>query len=362
MYSLLQNHRIALDTAGIFSGPKLFVVLLCVVIMLIVILVGIIIAEVVSKVKKNDDGSVKKQSGDSVDDEWVKDVVQEITTYEGRKASESLKCDSHAPAVKNDMPEKNEPAVRTNRHAVISLRHVIVEFDRDGSEGGIVKKIIDKITIKDQSGSKFVALDDVSFDVCRGEIVGIVGTDGSGKRTLLKLINGEFDPSDGNITVNTGDVHFLSFAGGIDEEITGKKYLYKCAEEAGYTKAFIDKNYSRIVEFAELGGFMEDKVRDYSAGMISRLKFAMAAADDNPGVLIIDELLSVCDVFFRKKCESRIRQIAQNGSAVLIVSNVMNFVVRNCTKAVWIEKGMLRMNGDPEKVCSAYIHMQYPEK
>lgn len=366
MCSLLQNREIPLVSGGLLSGPRLFVILLGVVVVLIIILVGIIAAEIISKVKKNRGVPESDETDENVDDEWVKDVVQEITAYEGEKAAEAVgNADKNEKtqetAAEEQNTQNNKITSRTNRHAAISLRNVTVEVSREGDDTGRVKKIFDKMTPKEQGSNKFVALENVSFDVNRGEILGIVGTDGSGKRTLLKLINGEFEPSVGDVAVNSGDVHMLTLGNRMDEEMSGRKYLYKCAEEAGYTKSYVDENYSKIVEYSELGDYIDDKTGNYSIGMISRLKIALTAADDNPGVLIIDELLSVCDMFFRKKCESRIRSIAQNGSAILIVSNVMNFVARNCTKAMWIEKGALRMVGEPEKVCSAYIHMQYPD-
>ena len=122
----------------------------------------------------------------------------------------------------------------------------------------------------------------------------------------------------------------------------------------GYTKEFIDQKYNGIVEFAELEGFMEEKVRNYSSGMVSRLGFAIATAQEVPEILILDEVLSVGDRFFRKKSEARIREMIHGGSTVLIVSHSTAVIRENCTKAVWIEKGRLRAVGSPAEVCGAY--------
>ena len=357
MYGLLQKCKIQLVATGLFEGPAIFVVLLVIVLVLILVLVGIIAAEIVSKVKKTDSPSDSRNSGDSVDDEWVKDVVREITSYEGQKAEEDFEGHDR-PEMTDSESEGTENTILTDGHALISLRHVTAEADRKSGRAGIAGKLLDRITEKNMTGKIPVVLDDVSFDVSRGETVGIIGTDGAGKKALIRLINGEVEPSGGNIIVNTGDIHILTPDFPANREITGRKYLYKCAKEEGYTKVYADLNYDRIVEFAELGGFMDEKIKNYSAGMLARLKFAVTAADDNPGILILDEFLSTCDIFCRKKCENSIRRMAQGGTAVIIVSNVMNLVAKNCTGALWIENGTLRMTGEPQKVCSAFIHMQ----
>ena len=122
----------------------------------------------------------------------------------------------------------------------------------------------------------------------------------------------------------------------------------------GYTKKYIDRHFGDIVAFAELEGFMEEKVRNYSSGMVSRLGFAIATARDTPEILILDEVLSVGDRFFRQKSEARIREMIHGGSTVLLVSHSTSVIRDNCTKAIWIEKGRLQTQGDPIDVCRAY--------
>lgn len=140
-------------------------------------------------------------------------------------------------------------------------------------------------------------------------------------------------------------------------ELTGKENVYLNGALIGYTKEYIDEKYEDIVAFAELEGFMEEKVRNYSSGMVSRLGFAIATARDTPEILILDEVLSVGDMFFRKKSEARIQEMIHGGSTVLIVSHSTGVIRKNCTKVVWIEKGHLRMVGDPNEVCTAYEKM-----
>ncbi len=140
-------------------------------------------------------------------------------------------------------------------------------------------------------------------------------------------------------------------------ELTARENVYLNGSIIGYSKEFLDKHYNDIVEFAELQDFMEEKVKNFSSGMVSRLGFAIATAGDAAEILILDEVLSVGDEFFRKKSLARIKEMIHGGSTVLIVSHGMGTIIENCTKCVWIEKGELRMVGNPKDVCNAYRHM-----
>lgn len=239
----------------------------------------------------------------------------------------------------------------------ISVEHVTMEFIRERNESTSLKEFFIK-TIKGQrEREKLKALDDVSFSVDKGEVVGIVGTNGSGKSTLLKIISGALKPTSGRVTVDRSRVQLLTLGTGFDLELTGRENVYLNGAMIGYTKAFIDENYEKIVQFAELEGFMGEKVRNYSSGMVSRLGFAIATVREAPEILILDEVLSVGDLFFRKKSEARIKEMIGGGSTVLIVSHSTPVIRGNCTKAIWIEKGRLRCQGDPAEVCQAYEEM-----
>ena len=152
-------------------------------------------------------------------------------------------------------------------------------------------------------------------------------------------------------------IQLLTLGTGFDMELTGRENVYLNGALIGYTKEYIDEKYEDIVAFAELEGFMEEKVRNYSSGMVSRLGFAIATARDTPEILILDEVLSVGDMFFRQKSEARIQEMIHGGSTVLIVSHSTGVIRKNCTKVVWIEKGHLCMVGDPNEVCTAYEKM-----
>lgn len=239
----------------------------------------------------------------------------------------------------------------------IAVRNVTMEFRREKDESTSLKELIIRTIKKQRSYEMFRALDNVSFDIRKGEVVGIIGTNGSGKSTILKIISGALDPTEGNVYVDRGKIQLLTLGTGFDFELTGRENVYLNGAIIGYTKEYIDEKYDEIVEFAELEGFMEEKVRNYSSGMVSRLGFAIATVSDAPEILILDEVLSVGDLFFRKKSEDRIREMIHGGSTVLIVSHSTSVIKENCTKAVWLEKGILRLVGEPEEVCTAYEEM-----
>ena len=230
----------------------------------------------------------------------------------------------------------------------IEVRHVTMEFKREKDESTSIKELLIRTLKRQRSYEMFRVLDDVSFTVGKGEVVGIIGTNGSGKSTILKIISGALEPTKGEVLTDKNKIQLLTLGTGFDFELTGRENVYLNGAIIGYTKEYIDEKYEDIVKFAELEGFMEEKVRNYSSGMVSRLGFAIATVRDTPEILILDEVLSVGDMFFRQKSEKRIREMMHGGSTV---------IRNNCTKAVWIEKGHLRAVGDPAEVCGAYEKM-----
>lgn len=240
---------------------------------------------------------------------------------------------------------------------VIKVDHVTMEFKREKDESSSLKELAIKTVTKKREVEKFKALDDVSFTVYKGEVVGIIGTNGSGKSTILKIISGVLDPTEGHVETDKNKIQLLTLGTGFDHELTGRENVYLNGAIIGYTKEFIDEKYDSIVKFAELEGFMEEKVKNYSSGMVSRLGFAIATAEETPEILILDEVLSVGDMFFRKKSLARIKEMIHGGSTVLIVSHSTGVIKSNCSRVVWIEKGHLRMIGEPDTVCAAYERM-----
>ncbi|WP_330656600.1 ABC transporter ATP-binding protein [Coprococcus catus] len=239
----------------------------------------------------------------------------------------------------------------------IKVQNITMDFKREKDEATSLKELAIRSVTGQYQCEKFRALDDISFEIYKGEVVGIIGTNGSGKSTILKIISGALIPSKGKVFVDKNKVQLLTLGTGFDYELTGRENVYLNGAIIGYDKKYIDQHYDEIVQFAELEGFMDEKVRNYSSGMVSRLAFAIATVREVPEILILDEVLSVGDMFFRKKSEARIKSMMHAGSTVLIVSHSTSVIKSNCTKAIWIEKGHLRMIGDPKTVCDAYEKM-----
>lgn len=245
-----------------------------------------------------------------------------------------------------------------DRERVISVKDVTMEFHLSTYNPSGLKDYLIQMVKRNISYRRLYALYHVSFDIYKGEVVGIIGTNGSGKSTLLKIVSGALRPTSGSVTVDRKKVQLLTLGTGFDMELTARENVYLNGSIIGYSRDFIDKHYDDIVKFAELEDFMEEKVKNFSSGMVSRLGFAIATAGDAAEILILDEVLSVGDEFFRKKSLARIKEMIHSGSTVLIVSHGIGTILDNCTKCVWIEKGELRMVGNPKEVCDAYSHME----
>ena len=229
-----------------------------------------------------------------------------------------------------------------------------MEFHLASSNPSSLKEYLIQVAKRQITYRKLYALYHVSFNVYKGEVVGIIGTNGSGKSTLLKIVSVALKPTSGNVEVDRKKVQLLTLGTGFDMELTAKENVYLNGSIIGYSREFLDEHYDDIVEFAELQDFMEEKVKNFSSGMVSRLGFAIATAGDAAEILILDEVLSVGDEFFRQKSLRRIKEMIHGGSTVLMVSHGMDTILDNCTKCVWIEKGKLQMMGEPKVVCEAY--------
>lgn len=237
---------------------------------------------------------------------------------------------------------------------VIRVKHVTMVYNMSGSDASGLKEYIIQWVKRQVEYSKLYALRDVSFNVYRGEVVGIIGSNGSGKSTLLKIVSGALKPTWGNVDVNRRKIQILTLGTGFDMELTARENVYLNGAIIGYTREFLDSHYEEIVAFAELEDYMDQKVKTFSSGMVSRLGFAIATAGDAAEILILDEVLSVGDESFKKKSLKRIKEMIHGGSTVLMVSHGMQTIIDNCTKCVWIEKGILKMIDEPRIVCEAY--------
>lgn len=253
-----------------------------------------------------------------------------------------------------------ESAIQEKREAepVIKVCDVTMEFHLSSVNPSGLKEYMIQLIKREVKYRRLFALYHVSFNVYKGEIVGIIGTNGSGKSTLLKIVSGALKPTSGHVEVDRRKIQLLTLGTGFDMELTAKENVFLNGSIIGYSREFLESHYDEIVAFAELEDFMDQKVKNFSSGMVSRLGFSIATAGDAAEILILDEVLSVGDEFFRKKSLKRVKEMIHGGSTVLMVSHGMGTIIDNCTKCVWIEKGELRMVGEPKDVCAEYRKMK----
>ena len=205
--------------------------------------------------------------------------------------------------------------------------------------------------------NEFWALQDVSFKVAKGQVVGFVGSNGAGKSTLLKVVGGVMKPTKGKVLVGGNICPMIELGAGFDLDLNARENIYLNGAVMGYSKDFIDSKYQEIVDFSELHDFLEVPVRNFSSGMIARLAFSVATIVE-PEILIVDEILSVGDLNFQKKSENKMRSLISGGTTVLYVSHSIESIKSLCDKVVWLEHGKVIQVGTAEKVCAAYYESQ----
>jgi ABC-2 type transport system ATP-binding protein len=236
----------------------------------------------------------------------------------------------------------------------IRVDDVSMIFNMASEQLNSLKEYFIKIARRELFFEEFRALNHISFDVKKGEAFGLVGTNGSGKSTMLKCIAGVLEPSEGSITVKGSIAPLIELGAGFDMELTARENIYLNGALLGYTKEFIETHYDDIIDFAELRNFEDMPLKNYSSGMVARIAFAIATITE-PDILIVDETLSVGDFLFQEKCERRIRELIEsNNVTVLLVSHSIELVERMCDRVCWIEKGQQRMLGPTQEVCDAY--------
>ncbi len=200
----------------------------------------------------------------------------------------------------------------------------------------------------------FEALRNVSFTVRRGEVVGLVGANGAGKSTLLKLVAGVMKPSEGSVRCGGSVCPMIELGAGFDPQLSARENIYLNGAIMGYSRAFLDSRFDDIVAFAELWDFLEVPVQNYSSGMVARLAFSIATQTE-PEILIVDEILSVGDAAFQAKSEEKMLSLMRGGTTVLFVSHSVEQIRKLCSRALWLEHGVLREDGDCETVCAHYL-------
>ena len=240
---------------------------------------------------------------------------------------------------------------------MIVVDHVDMVFNIANQQLNSLKEYLIALVRRQLFFREFKALEDINITINRGDVYGIVGTNGSGKSTLLKIIAGVLEPTHGKCSINGTIAPLIELGAGFDHELTARENVYLNGALLGYSKKFIGEQFDSIVDFAEVGDFIDMPLKNYSSGMVARIAFAIATAT-TPDILVVDEALSVGDFRFQEKCEARINDLVEShGTTLLFVSHDINQVERVCKKAVWIEKGHMRMDGPVEEVCEAYKAM-----
>lgn len=239
----------------------------------------------------------------------------------------------------------DEPIIKVEN---VSMRFNLAKEKVDSLKEYIIKALKGKLQF-----DEFWALNDVSFTVNKGDSVGLIGLNGSGKSTMLKVIARVLKPTKGSVSVNGMVAPLIELGAGFDFDLTGKENIYLNGALLGRSHKVMDEALEDIIEFSELRDFMDVPMKNYSSGMLSRLAFAIATAG-KADILIVDEVLAVGDFRFQQKCIDRIRKMMDDGTTVLFVSHSIEQVEDICNKVVWLKSGHLHMQGDAHEICEIY--------
>lgn len=243
-----------------------------------------------------------------------------------------------------------------NENAV-ELRNVEMHFNMSKEKLESLKEYFLKFMKRQLYFEDFVAVDNVSFDIKKGDVFGIVGLNGCGKSTTLKIISGILEPTKGTVKTYGTIAPLIELGAGFDMDLTARENIYLNGSVLGYSKKFMDEKFDEIVEFSEMQEFLDVPMKNYSSGMVARIGFAIATVT-TPDILIVDEILAVGDFLFQQKCEERINAMINDDTTVIIVSHSIEQIERLCKHCVWLEKGKVKMIGEATEVCDAYKNSQ----
>ena len=239
----------------------------------------------------------------------------------------------------------------------VELRNVEMHFNMSKEKLESLKEYFLKLIKRQLHFEDFVAVNDVSFDIKKGDVFGIVGLNGCGKSTTLKMISGILEPTKGTVRTYGTIAPLIELGAGFDMDLTARENIYLNGSVLGYSKKFIDEKFQDIVDFSEMHEFLDVPMKNYSSGMVARIAFAIATVT-TPDILIVDEILAVGDFLFQQKCEERINAMINDDTTVIIVSHSIEQIERLCKHCVWLEKGKIKMIGDALEVCDAYKNSQ----
>lgn len=239
---------------------------------------------------------------------------------------------------------------------VIEVNGVSMQFRLYKEKVDSLKEYAIKLVKRKLEYDNFWALKDVSFQVRKGEAVGLVGRNGSGKSTMLKTIAGVLKPTLGNVKISGSVAPMIELGAGFDFDLTAKENIFLNGAILGYPREMLEENVGKIIEFAELEDFVDVPVKNFSSGMVTRLGFSIATIYQ-PDILIVDEILSVGDFKFQNKCEERIQEMLDKGTTLLLVSHSTEQVRRVCDRAVLLYKGNMLLEGGVDEVCNLYSEL-----
>jgi ABC-type polysaccharide/polyol phosphate transport system ATPase subunit len=238
---------------------------------------------------------------------------------------------------------------------VIKVENVGLEYNLSKEKVDNIKEFVIKFLKRELKFKKFWAVRNVSFEVKKGKKLGIIGLNGAGKSTLLKLISGVIKPTEGTVKIKGTIVPLLELGSGFDGEYTGRENIYLKGALLGYSKSYLDEKFEEILEFSELGEFIDIPLKNYSSGMSARLAFSIATVVD-PQIMILDEVLSVGDAKFRSKSLDRMRSMLNEDVTVLFVSHSIGQVKEICDDVIWLEHGQVVTQGPADEICDKYIN------
>ena len=243
---------------------------------------------------------------------------------------------------------------------MIKIENVSMKFNLEIEKDFSMKQAFVNLFTKKKKRKKnedFWALKDVSFNIGKGEVVGLIGSNGAGKSTLLKVVSGVMKPTKGKVKVKGVISPMIELGAGFDGNLTARENIYLNGAILGYSKEFLDDKFDEIVEFSELKDFLDVPVKNFSSGMTAKLAFSIATIV-NPEILIVDEILSVGDIKFQEKSKRKMMEMIKGGTTVLYVSHSLESIKDLCTKVVWLEHGKVVKMGDTNKICDAYYKEQ----
>lgn len=241
-----------------------------------------------------------------------------------------------------------------NKSIIIDVNNVTIRFNLANQKIDNLKEYFIKLVKKELMFQEFLALQDVSFQIKKGEAWGLIGANGSGKSTMLKAISGILKPHKGSITVKGSIAPLIELGAGFDGNLTARENIFLNGCLLGHSEKYMQEHFEKIVDFAELWKFLDSPIKNYSSGMRARLGFAIATMV-KPDILIVDEVLSVGDAQFKRKCENRMNEMLAQGTTLLFVSHSIDEVKRLCDHAIWLEKGHAVKLGEVNEVCDDYM-------